>query len=269
MCECRPTRSRLGSFAIRRTASSAAPEPTDSPNFWSSCAVAMNSCVCASTPTVTRTRTGWTMPARAAASATRTMSSNESMTIRPTRAATAASISSADLLLPCMRSRSPGTPARRATASSPPDATSMPSPSSVDPPRDGGRQEGLGRVVHEPGARVDVGAAVPASTVAQVGLVEQEQRRGSARRRRPGRRRRRSRARRSRCVDRTPARRAARGRSSPATTRAARRRHAPTRRRRGEVQRDGRAHVKARPSAAAYMRSGALTPSRPRPFAIV
>ena len=98
------------------------PTDTDSPNFWSSCAVAMNSWVCASTPTVTRTSTGCTTPARAAASAMRTTSSKESMTMRPTPAATAASISAIDLLLPCSRRRSPGTPARSATASSPPDA---------------------------------------------------------------------------------------------------------------------------------------------------
>ena len=51
--------------------------------------------------------------------------------MRPTPAATAASISAIDLLLPCSSRRSPGTPARSATASSPPDATSMPRPSSV------------------------------------------------------------------------------------------------------------------------------------------
>ncbi|WP_456243472.1 hypothetical protein, partial [Streptomyces mesophilus] len=34
------------------------------PGAWSSCAVAMNSCVWASTPTVTRMRTGWRLPSR-------------------------------------------------------------------------------------------------------------------------------------------------------------------------------------------------------------
>jgi hypothetical protein len=71
------------------------------------------------------------MPVRAAASAIRTMSSKESMTMRPTLASTAVSISTIDLLLPCMSKRSPDTPARSATASSPPEATSMPRPSSV------------------------------------------------------------------------------------------------------------------------------------------
>ena len=56
---CRPSRrSASGLSRIRRAASKACPPERDSPNFWSSCAVAMNSCVWASTPTVTRTRTG-------------------------------------------------------------------------------------------------------------------------------------------------------------------------------------------------------------------
>ena len=56
MCECSPANDRPGQAMTRRTASSAAPEASEKPNFWSSCAVAMNSWVCASTPVVTRTR---------------------------------------------------------------------------------------------------------------------------------------------------------------------------------------------------------------------
>ena len=52
------------------------------------------------------------------------------MTIRPTPASRAAAISASDLLLPCRPMSAPGTPARSATASSPPVAVSMRSPSS-------------------------------------------------------------------------------------------------------------------------------------------
>ena len=51
--------------------------------------------------------------------------------MRPTPASRAAPSSSADLLLPCMRIRSGGNPARRAIVSSPPVATSSPRPSSA------------------------------------------------------------------------------------------------------------------------------------------
>ena len=57
MCECSPANTSPGQAMTRRTASSAAPEASEKPNFWSSCAVAMNSWVCASTPVVTRTST--------------------------------------------------------------------------------------------------------------------------------------------------------------------------------------------------------------------
>lgn len=100
------------------------------PNFWSSCAVAMNSCVWASTPTVTRICTGWRLPSRSAMCDTRTISWNESSTIRPTPTSTARSISSSDLLLPWKAMRSAGIPADSAVASSPPEQTSRLSPSS-------------------------------------------------------------------------------------------------------------------------------------------
>ena len=54
---CSPSSSRPGASSTRRTASSASPEVIEKPNFWSSCAVAMYSWVCASTPAVTRTST--------------------------------------------------------------------------------------------------------------------------------------------------------------------------------------------------------------------
>jgi hypothetical protein len=91
----------------------------------------MNSCVCASTPTVTRTITGAVTPRPAATAATRSISWKESRTIRPTPYSRAARISSTDLLLPWKPIRSPGKPARRATASSPPVQTSRWSPSSA------------------------------------------------------------------------------------------------------------------------------------------
>src|SRR6478735_6380193 len=64
MWECRPIRSMPGASSSRRTASKASPEVIEKPNFWSSWAVAMYSCVCASTPAVTRTITRAGMPAR-------------------------------------------------------------------------------------------------------------------------------------------------------------------------------------------------------------
>ena len=100
------------------------------PNFWSSCAVAMNSWVCASTPTVTRICTRCRTPCRSAAAATRTISWKESSTIRPTPALNARSISAALLLLPCSAIRSAGIPASSAMASSVPEQTSRLSPSS-------------------------------------------------------------------------------------------------------------------------------------------
>ena len=75
---------RLTAPTIRATASAAWPPASEKPNFWSSWAVAMNSWVCASTPTVTRTITGARTPSSAAIAATRSISSNESTTIRPT-----------------------------------------------------------------------------------------------------------------------------------------------------------------------------------------
>ena len=65
---CSPTSASPSALSTRRTASAASlsrPPAMAKPNFWSSCAVAMNSWVCASTPTVSRTSTGATTPALA------------------------------------------------------------------------------------------------------------------------------------------------------------------------------------------------------------
>lgn len=80
-------------FSTRRTASAAWPSASARPNFWSSCAVAMNSWVCASTPTVTRICTRCRLPCFLASAATRAISWKESSTMRPTSADTARSIS--------------------------------------------------------------------------------------------------------------------------------------------------------------------------------
>ena len=114
----------------RRIASIAAPLASDSPNFWSSWAVEMNSWVCASTPTVTRTSTSWTTPASRAMASSRSISIIESSTTWAMPALTAAVSSATDLLLPCNAIRSGGKSACSATASSPPVQTSSDRPSS-------------------------------------------------------------------------------------------------------------------------------------------
>ncbi len=91
----------------------------------------MNSCVCASTPTVTRIITGCTTPRSRAIWSSLAISKNESTTTAPTPASTAAVSSATDLLLPCNAIRSAGKSARSAMASSPPLHTSMLRPSSA------------------------------------------------------------------------------------------------------------------------------------------
>jgi hypothetical protein len=73
--ECRPTSSSDGCERTWRTASAAWPPAIENPNFWSSCAVAMYSWVCASTPTVVRTITRCRTPWIAATAASRATSS--------------------------------------------------------------------------------------------------------------------------------------------------------------------------------------------------
>ena len=123
----------------------------ETPNFWSSCAVARNSWVEACTPLLTRRRTRCTRPARAAASATRSISISLSMTIAPTPASTARSISATDLLLPWKPMRAGSTPAASATASSPPLHTSTARPASVTQRTIALREERLAGVVDRHG----------------------------------------------------------------------------------------------------------------------
>ncbi len=132
MCECTPIRSSSGRASTARSASRARPPLIESPNFWSSCAVEMYSWPPACTPVVTRTITGALRPSPRdrTASATRSTSPRESITIRPTPASSARAISASDLLLPCRPMSAPGTPARSATASSPPVEVSIRRPSS-------------------------------------------------------------------------------------------------------------------------------------------
>ena len=111
--------------------------PSPKPNFESSWPVRTKSCVCASTPGVTRIITAWRDPSFVAVDpvvdvrrSSLSISWNESMTIRPTPASTARASSDSDLLLPCSTRRAGGTPADRATCSSPPVETSSHIPSS-------------------------------------------------------------------------------------------------------------------------------------------
>ena len=78
----------------------ASPLVIENPNFWSSWAVAMYSCVCASTPAVTRTITAAVLPSSSVIWVSRSISAKESSTIRPTPASTARRSSGWLLLLP-------------------------------------------------------------------------------------------------------------------------------------------------------------------------
>jgi hypothetical protein len=98
----------------------------DSPNFWSSVPVVSPAWVPASTPGTTRNSTCWRVGTTAARVG---ISSRESITIRPTPTARAVFRSSSVFTLPCSTIRSPGKPAAAATATSPPEHTSMARPS--------------------------------------------------------------------------------------------------------------------------------------------
>ena len=176
MCECSPISRSPGSATTRRTASAASPPASEKPNFWSSCAVAMNSWVCASTPTVTRTITGIASPAgRCSASpASRAISSNESMTIAPIPASTAV-VSSAERLVGAVQRDPLG---RESGAQREPQlaagADVQRQPLVVQPAHDLGAQERLSGVVHAVGAAEGVGEILAAA--AEVGLVDDHQR---------------------------------------------------------------------------------------------
>ena len=82
-------------------------------------------------PGVSRSITGALTRSSVAMRITRSSSSSESITMRPTPMCSARVISAADLLLPCSESLAPGTPAAAATASSPPEQVSRRSPCSI------------------------------------------------------------------------------------------------------------------------------------------
>ena len=81
MWEWRPRNRRWGASRILRTTSRACPSATDTPNFWSSWAVAMYSLPPAWTPDFKRTMTGASTPSRAAMRSTAPTSWAESMKI--------------------------------------------------------------------------------------------------------------------------------------------------------------------------------------------
>ena len=143
---CSPTSDSPSDFSTRRTASAAS--GSAKPNFWSSCAVAMNSWVCASTPTVRRTITSATAPRSRAIASSRAISWNESSTTRPTPASTAAASSAGDLLLPCNVIRSAGNPARKRDGQLAAAADVEREALLGDPARHLRAEERLGRVVH-------------------------------------------------------------------------------------------------------------------------
>ena len=218
----------------------------------------MYSCVWASTPTVTRTSTGATTPS-SAATVGDAVDLVEGVDDDPADPVVERRARSRRRSCCCRASRSapPGTPARSATASSPPVQTSRRRPSSRHPARDRGAQERLARVV-------DVGAA------AQVGegLGEASpERRAPGRGSRPRRGRRpacRTRAASSRDVDarRPSARRRRRGRRCAAHSGGTSALTSPRRPQpatgRGSPRRAGR-----RPRGAQhYIRSGARDPEQ-------
>ena len=82
MWQCSPTRRSPRLASTLAIASSAAPEASEKPNFWSSTPVAMALWVCASTPGVTRISTDC---GKVTNSASASISSSESTTMRPTR----------------------------------------------------------------------------------------------------------------------------------------------------------------------------------------
>ena len=152
----------------------ASPEATPKPNFESTWPVRTNSWVWASTPGVTRTST-FGHEAVLGVERGQPVELVEAVDDDAADAGRARGprARSSDLLLPCSTSRSAGTPAARATCSSPPVATSRCRPSSCDEPGHGHAQERLGRVGD---AVAEGGDRLPAARP-QVGLVVDEQRR--------------------------------------------------------------------------------------------
>ena len=175
MWACTPTSSTPGRSSRAATASAAAPEETENPNLESSWPVRTNSCVCASTPGVTRTRTLGRVDVGAEDSSRpprRAISSKESTTMRPTPWVSASASSSVDLLLPCRTRRSAGTLAERRHMELAAGRDVEVHALLVGQPGHGPAQEGLGGVgdTFAPG-----GDGLPAG-VAQVVLVVDEER---------------------------------------------------------------------------------------------
>ena len=113
------------------TDASAPAGSSGTPNFWSSCAVEMNSWPPAWMPAVTRSMTRARLPSRRAMAAMRAGSSGESTTILAKPCSMASAISSSDLLLPCSTRRRPGAPAASAMRISPIEQVSTSMPASV------------------------------------------------------------------------------------------------------------------------------------------
>ena len=112
MWQWKPAKPSVSDLATRSAASRAAPLATVKPNFESSAPVAMYSCVCASTPGVTRTSTRGAGQPSATSASSRSSSSKESATMRPTSDSSAVRSSASDLLLPWNTMRAGGNPAR-------------------------------------------------------------------------------------------------------------------------------------------------------------
>jgi hypothetical protein len=114
MWQCTPASSRLGVASTRRTASAAAPDLIDRPNFWSSVPVVIARWVCASTSGVTRSSTRW-RPDPKASEASVAISSSLSTTMHLTPMSIARRTTDDGLALPCRMIRSAGncTPAAR------------------------------------------------------------------------------------------------------------------------------------------------------------
>ncbi len=129
MWACSPTSSSAPPPSAASTAAAASPSSSPSPNFESSWPVWTWLCVSAFTPGVTRIRIRWRRPAAAQIASRRAISASESQITWPTCDSTASRSSASLLLLPCMWIRAGSKPARSAIVSSPPEATSIDSPS--------------------------------------------------------------------------------------------------------------------------------------------
>ena len=125
-----PTKFTDFDLRARSAALCASPLPKLKPNFESFWPVAMYSCVCTETPGVIRNCTRGAGKPSACNASKRSSSSKLSTTMWCTSALMAIRNSSMLLLLPCITQLLPGTPALRATNSSPPVATSSIRPSS-------------------------------------------------------------------------------------------------------------------------------------------